>query len=348
MKTTRTRAWFFFPTLSLIALIAWYFHFTQGAEPNEPERPLRSFTPHDDLFAVHFTRAGQGWIVGRFGLILHSADGGKNWQPQQSGTDKALTAVSFADGRHGFAVGAGGTVLTTVDGGRTWQRQDSGSKEHLLAVHALNVERAFVVGAFGTILSTQDGGKRWRKHEINWEKLLPRLVRDSGYMEPNLNTLHFVGPNTGWIGGEFGSLLYSGDGGETWNARRYDSALPQILSLAFANEQTGWAVGQKGTFLMTRDAGKQWREISSRLGGDLYAISFDDRSGIAVGDGFIMRADKDASHWLSLEYGRNRPRLNAVAVHGGFAITVGRAGIIHRINLRPDGGKGSESREKLG
>ena len=69
---------------------------------------------------MQFDPSGLGWIVGKFGLILHSSDGGKSWGEQRSETSKPLTAVSFANDRDGFIVGAGGTILATTDGGKTW------------------------------------------------------------------------------------------------------------------------------------------------------------------------------------------------------------------------------------
>src|SRR5207253_5368010 len=61
----------------------------------------------------------------------------------------------------------------------------------ILGVYALSPTQVFVVGAFGTLLSTSDGGRSWRKHDLKWDKLIERIVKEGGYVEPNLNAVYF-------------------------------------------------------------------------------------------------------------------------------------------------------------
>src|SRR5690606_36931152 len=78
----------------------------------------------------------QLWAVGHDGIILHSSDGGQNWQTQRHDPWHApaedayddnirqgvpLLDVLFSDAEHGFAVGAYALLLATSDGGKTWQ-----------------------------------------------------------------------------------------------------------------------------------------------------------------------------------------------------------------------------------
>ena len=50
-----------------------------------------------------FVRGNQVWIAGQEGLILHSADQGKTWRKQDSGTKVYLFSVFFINDDHGFA-----------------------------------------------------------------------------------------------------------------------------------------------------------------------------------------------------------------------------------------------------
>ena len=150
---------------------------------------------HDDILGIHRGTGGQAWAVGKNGLILHTNDGGRNWEKQASGTTQPLSAVSFADDRVGFVVGSGGIILATRDGGLSWKMQSSGIKDYLLGVQALDETKAYAVGAFGTFLSTSDGGTTWMKYKFSWEKLIPRIIEEiGGEVEPNLNAVHFVTP----------------------------------------------------------------------------------------------------------------------------------------------------------
>ncbi|MBI5439937.1 MAG: hypothetical protein HY900_01865, partial [Deltaproteobacteria bacterium] len=79
----------------------------------------------DDLFSVSFPTASQGWAVGRWGTVLHTADGGTTWEKQKTGVDDTLASVSFVDAQNGWAVGDRGTILHTANGGKTWEKQKS-------------------------------------------------------------------------------------------------------------------------------------------------------------------------------------------------------------------------------
>jgi len=189
---------------AFVVLLGWYFWASYIGHRASLQIQENMLTVHDDLFAIDGRHDGSRAAVGKFGMILLTRDGGKSWKEQPSGTTRALSATSFADNQHGFVVGSGGTILVTSDGGISWKVQTSGTEDQLLGVYASSPTKAYVVGAFGTLLSTSDGGGRWSKHEFSWDKLIPRIIKESGYMEPNLNAVHFTSAEVGWVVGEFG------------------------------------------------------------------------------------------------------------------------------------------------
>lgn len=61
----------------------------------------------------------------------------------------------------------------------------------------------------------------------------------------------------GWVAGWTGLILHSSDGGKTWE--RQQSGVQQGLeSIFFADAEHGWAVGWLGTILRTSDGGRSW------------------------------------------------------------------------------------------
>ena len=62
-----------------------------------------SGTDHD-LRSVYFTHIKNGWIVGDYGTILHTTDGGSSWYPQDIGSTDHLSKVHFLNKWYGFAV----------------------------------------------------------------------------------------------------------------------------------------------------------------------------------------------------------------------------------------------------
>lgn len=293
----------------------------------------KSLTIHDDLLAIDGRHNGNKIAVGKFGLILLTKDGGKTWQQRPSGTTKTLDAVSFADHEHGFIVGSGGTVLATADGGVTWQAQSSGTKDHLLGVYAVTPENAFAVGAFGTLLSTSDGGRNWRKHEFNWDTLIERIVKETGLVEPNLNAVCFSSPELGWIVGEFGLVLHTKDGGESWTSQRYGSDLPQLYAVKMLDSGRGWAMGQVGSLIQTSDSGQHWSPVGLESKRDLYHISLESDRGVIVGEGIVLVSNDGGSNWKPMRLDLEDRWLSGVALKSSEAIAVGQSGTRKLLNL---------------
>jgi len=282
------------------------------------------------VLGIHLNTTGQGWAVGRFGLILHTENGGRAWTPQQSRTSSPLTAVSFANDHAGFTVGGSGTILTTSNGGTVWQQRHSGTEEHLLSVYALSSSSAFVVGAFGTLLSTTDGGQTWIEHSLSWHELIPRVVDKVGYLQPHLNAVYFYDWTTGWIGGEFGAILHTRDAGRTWAPQRHGPDLPPIEGLAFRDRRKGYAVGQQGTALTTTNGGSSWRNTDAGTAEDLFALALGSKVAVAAGDGVLLRVEPGESKWEPVSGFSENRWLSDVAVGESAVVAVGQAGVIHK------------------
>jgi photosystem II stability/assembly factor-like uncharacterized protein len=316
-----------------IAFLGWYFLASYAGHGKPIAITEKSLTVHDDLLAIDRSHEGSRIAVGKFGLILSSTDGGKNWEMRSSGTTKTLTAVSFADHEHGFVVGGGGTLLATVNGGVLWQSQNSGTKDHLLGTYAVSASRVFAVGAFGTLLSTADGGASWNRHELKWDSLIERIVRESGYVEPNLNAVYFSSPETGWIVGEFGLVLHTRDGGQTWISQRSGADLPQLYAVQFLDDRRGWAVGQAATLLETRDGGQHWSPLEIATKRDLYHLALEAERGVIVGDGVILVSHNGGANWNMVGMKREDRWLSGVAIDASNAVIVGKAGTTELLAL---------------
>ncbi len=237
------------------------------------------------------------WIVGGYGAIYHSGDGGKNWTRQTSGVDDLLCSVNFVDEKTGWASGIYGTMVHTEDGGTTWVRQNPGTDNHLFKIQFLNKNLGWAIGNMGTILHTVDSGKTW-----------------SSQREPediNLHDVCFVDENNGWVAGEFGRILYTSDGGKTWvqqkpqalfaneNDQWADTPLA-LYGVKFIDTQRGWVAGMDGILLMTEDGGKTWSDLRSThtMKSPLYAVDIKGNRGWAVGDaGNYLLSEDGGKHW---------------------------------------------------
>jgi photosystem II stability/assembly factor-like uncharacterized protein len=108
---------------------------------------------------VRFFSPERGWVVGEDGLILSTADGGKTWSAQASGTSHALLGVAIAPSAVVIVVGEAGTILRST-GDANWSAVESGTAAALNAVAASD-QLICAVGAKGTTLESTDDGRSW-------------------------------------------------------------------------------------------------------------------------------------------------------------------------------------------
>jgi photosystem II stability/assembly factor-like uncharacterized protein len=159
------------------------------------------------LTAASFVDAKEGWAVGHGGVVLHTSDGGKNWQ-LQSRIDGApvLLALWFENAKHGITVGAYGSAFETKDGGQTWQKIKVGEGRdgdlHLNAIIADTSGNVFLAAESGAAFRSGDHGANWRKLKTGVNGSLWSGV--------------FLKDGTVLLLGMSGRILASRDHGATW------------------------------------------------------------------------------------------------------------------------------------
>src|SRR5437016_12727812 len=80
----------------------------------------------NNLRGASFVDADTGTVVGEYGTIVRTTDGGNSWTVQVSGTTQALWAVSFMDTNNGTAVGGGGAIGRTTTSGEHRKSEQRG------------------------------------------------------------------------------------------------------------------------------------------------------------------------------------------------------------------------------
>jgi photosystem II stability/assembly factor-like uncharacterized protein len=149
------------------------------------------YTPSAVLFGICFIDNLNGWTVGSSGTILHTTNGGTDWATQTSGITTSLYWCSFVDETNGWAVGDGGTIVHTTNGGSSWTKQTSGITDNLYSLVALNATRAIIVGDGSTIIRTTNGGNSWQ----------------SEYSRTAYGIFGIAHSTQTWICGDYGSIL---------------------------------------------------------------------------------------------------------------------------------------------
>ncbi|MFC1562801.1 YCF48-related protein [candidate division KSB1 bacterium] len=212
---------------------------------------------------IFFVDETTGWAAGTGGKIVKTTDGGTSWTAQTSSTGQNLFDIHFADSLHGWAVGysvSGGTIIHTADSGGTWATQTS-----VFTATALNIEKVFGIDSLtalcvgsSQIQKTTDGGTNW-------------VLKTNPSGEINYG-IYFIDSNTGWIGGDNGTIMKTTDGGENWSVQTTGTlSTNEIFDIHFVDSNIGWAVG-RGVIAHTTDGGVNWS--TETVGGGLNANAY--------------------------------------------------------------------------
>ncbi len=231
---------------------------------------------HARLDDVHFTSETHGWAVGSAdgqravpdthasdrlnmdrqteSIILHTADGGENWNKQQCVLRNPLRDVFFRDTQEGWAVGERGTIIHTTDGGKTWIHVDSKTQHDL---HSITVtkEICWVAGDWGTLLRSMDGGKSFE-------------IQPAFFGNRSIKAVHFIDTAHGWCitsaipdaHQPAGYIYRTQDGGRTWRVQ-FETKIA-LFSLHIVDRLTVWVVGDRRSIYRTTDGGRTWHFLT--------------------------------------------------------------------------------------
>ena len=212
------------------------------------------------LTAVSFADAKNGWAVGHWGAIVHTADGGETWSIQRLDTqeDRPLFSVHFFNAEEGVAVGLWSLVLRTRDGGKSWETvtlpapPDGGKADrNLFGTFASPKGSLFVAAERGAVLRSDDKGQTW--HYLN-----------TGY-KGSLWTGLALHDGTLLVAGLRGSLYRSTDDGKSWQA--VDSGSKSSITDLQMVGQRVVGTALDGMQIESRDSGASftWTQREDRL-----------------------------------------------------------------------------------
>ena len=241
-----------------------------------PNSPVASFR-HDDAW---FVSAKTGWITNGTGQVFRTTDGGNSWELQLSRPFVWFRSIVFVDSLRGwvgnlgpncFAPGATDPTLLfhTNNGGLSWTpvfNIQQPSPSGICGMWAVNDSTVYGVGTIcgnPGIIKTTNGGASWSS--IDLTPYCDRLV-----------DCYFFSPDSGFVVGGIGDpvnsrgiILFTGDGGNTWQEKYRTTNSPLwCWKISFPTKKVGYVsletpleFGVRRTFfLKTIDQGINWQE----------------------------------------------------------------------------------------
>ncbi|MCH8500775.1 MAG: glycosyl hydrolase [Aliidiomarina sp.] len=279
-------------------------------EPLELPQPL--VESRDMFFDVAVTEDGQAWFVGGGGTVLRGDIDAASWQ-RMNVDDNNLQAIAVDDRGRMVIAGNGGWLYTSTNRGESWEQTQLPLSDfaNKLTDVATDGQRFYVIGEMGAVYTSSN--------LVTWNSL-------SVDEDINLNSI-FVDGEQIWIAAEFGTLLHSNDGGDSW--RRHELGEESIRAISF-NGSTGIAVGNQGFIAITRDQGDSWTALPTPGNEHLYDVIWQQQSEqarwVIVGDaGTLLTSTDGMNGWQSLRSAESGNQYFARAIaFGDYTLVAGR------------------------
>ena len=241
--------------------------------------------------SIQFVSVTEGWIDLQSNALLHTTNGGANWNvviPNSTdiayGENAPSSRLSFINSSVGWALKSLGTsdsdsqgavLYKTINSGVSWQRK-------VLSTTAgdIGIQVQFINATFGwvlifnantkipTLLKTTDGGTTWLPLSISW---LP---------SDHAGISYYVDAYNGWAFSynPFSNLppitIYkTTDGGTNWTSQYTDNTSGSFENMQFTDINHGWIVGKNGKIFKTINGGTTWTIVTNPLILSTYSFS---------------------------------------------------------------------------
>lgn len=155
---------------------------------------------------------------------------------------------------HLFATTTDGKVMRSVDGGTTWDVVYADRYVGLFEI-IFKGNTGYIQGS-GVVLKSEDGG-------VTWSKLSLPLTGEYFF---SAVAIYFFNDREGYLATENGQILYTSDGGNSWETR-LDNSYYKFSTLTFLTKDKGYATVDYGDLKKTVDGGRTWTTVDlSALG----------------------------------------------------------------------------------
>ncbi len=201
--------------------------------------------PTRPLMDVWFRNDQEGIIIGSFGMILGTRDGGRTWKPHLDRFDNVPGYHHYGITRSGddlFIAGEAGRLYRSEDFGQTWQRLESPYEGSFFGIIS-DPSGGFVMvfGLRGHLYYTSDRGDSWQS--LNTGKMA------------SLSGGAFLSDGTLCLVGVDGSILKSTDMGRTFTL--LPTRFPGAIDVCEAKNGAIAVVGIKGVMIVDLNLSSQ-------------------------------------------------------------------------------------------
>ncbi|KAL7536118.1 hypothetical protein ACHAWF_005359 [Thalassiosira exigua] len=244
-------------------------------------------------FQVVSFNDGEGWVLGKPTLLLHTKDGGKSWEriplsPKLPGEPTGILALGPNKAE---MITSSGAVYVTENAGRNWKAQvketidatlnrisSSGVSGASYFTGSIVNEQRDSKGAYLAVSSRGNFFLTWEPGQDFWiphNRGTPRRLQNMGFVRGDIK-------NGLWMTLNGGKLLVSSSEVDLaseefpFEEANIKTGGYGITDVAWRNDDEVWAVGGSNTMYVSKDNGKNFvfDKSANNIPGNLYNVKF--------------------------------------------------------------------------
>ncbi|WP_022959279.1 WD40/YVTN/BNR-like repeat-containing protein [Spongiibacter tropicus] len=254
-------------------------------------------------------------LAGNNGTLLSSRDGGNSWQRQALNTSESFIDLASCPDNSFIALSFDNHLWH--GDGQTWQSHELPSGEQMMTVACAD-NGWWVAGSFSTLQHSGDQGASWQESSLDEDAIITNL--------------QFLDAQNAVATAEYGMVITSRNGGESWAVSGYlpDEFYPHASHFTSASE--GWVGGLNGFIYHTADGGESWQRQHTDTQAPIFNFIDSPRGLLALGDNATVLALSN-TRWSSLNTPSIPLYLRAATTQGDTLIAAGGRGLLLRIAL---------------
>lgn len=258
-------------------------------------------------FQVVSFNNGEGWVLGKPTLLLHTKDGGKSWEriPLSPKLPGEPTGILATGPNSAEMITSSGAVYTTENAGRNWKAQvketidatlnrvsSSGVSGASYFTGSIVNEQRDSKGAYLAVSSRGNFFLTWEPGQDFWiphNRGTSRRIQNMGFVRGDIK-------NGLWMTLNGGKLLVSDSSVDLaseefpFNEANIKTGGYGITDVAWRTDDEVWAVGGSNTMFVSKDNGKnfQFDKSANDIPGNLYNVKFLESGGWALGSNGLL------------------------------------------------------------
>jgi photosystem II stability/assembly factor-like uncharacterized protein len=250
---------------------------------------------------------GEGWVLGKPTLLLHTKDSGKSWEriplsPKLPGEPTGILSTGPSSAE---MITSSGAIYTTENAGRNWKAQvketidatlnrvsSSGVSGASFFTGSIVNEQRDSKGAYLAVSSRGNFFLTWQPGDDFWiphNRGTSRRIQNMGFVRGDIK-------NGLWMTLNGGKLLVT-DTSVDLSSEEFPFTEANIKTggygitdVAWRTENEVWAVGGSNTMFMSTDNGKSFSfdKSANDIPGNLYNVKFLESGGWALGSSGLL------------------------------------------------------------